>query len=122
MFFLLTLRYASSSVLRNSPLVHPQTLVYVCWCALGNCQMEDLQTLVYACWCALGNCHMEGLQTVVYACWCALGNCPVEDLRTEEHTSELQSHFQLVCRPRPEKYNIYIVLLRTHTPVLSSKQ
>src|SRR5438067_9412672 len=36
----------------------------------------------------------------------AAGECPRRDLRSEEHTSELQSRFDLVCRLLLEKKNM----------------
>src|SRR5260370_24657692 len=43
---------------------------------------------------------------------------PIPELRSEEHTSELQSHLNLVCRLLLEKKNPQHPLVRYHPPHL----
>src|SRR4029434_11307831 len=54
----------------------------------------------------------------MYVCGVCVYACVCEYVRSEEHTSELQSHLNLVCRLLLEKTNTWIAkytYARTHT-------
>src|SRR5437773_12330438 len=53
-----------------------------------------------------GQLHMAAVAAIEVACWDIIGKYldqPIYNLRSEEHTSELQSHHDLVCRLLLEK-------------------
>src|SRR5699024_11603285 len=63
---------------------------------VGESEISPQEHIIYGCeqesWDADADCHDE-----------ELGSCPHFNIRSEEHTSELQSRFDLVCRLLLEK-------------------
>src|SRR4029434_4846702 len=77
--------------------------VFGCWSAVHSCLLATLVTQLFCCICCKSRClnifvrNTATLWTVYLSVFSLLKG------RSEEHTSELQSHLNLVCRPLREK-------------------
>src|SRR5699024_12768639 len=82
-----------------SPPLFPYTTLFRSWDAIAQCESTGNWSINN------GNGFSGGLQ-FTHSTWAAFGGteyAPAAHLRSEEHTSELQSRFDLVCRLLLEK-------------------